>query len=206
MRTSPSFPHPTWLSVKAKFTPSTLRTSSTSTSQMALRLSSLPARSSRAQIGHPDRSSRISHVTKQSEERNIRSVLEAPSHLDLPRGTLALSPPAPAFPDRSPVQVKREEISLQTLRQSLSLRKVRVKKESRSPSPRILLGPPRRQRSLPRQQSLTYVTPPPNFLRRLHRRHRREAARALAPLVVRPAEGHNNRLCPRSVLRPPRRR
>ncbi|EED84325.1 predicted protein [Postia placenta Mad-698-R] len=84
-----------------------------------------------------------------SDERNIRSVLEAPLHLDPPRGTLALSPPAPASLKLSSIQVKREEISLQTLRQSLSLRRVTVKKESRSPSPRILLGPPRRQRSPP---------------------------------------------------------
>ncbi|OSX57323.1 hypothetical protein POSPLADRAFT_1098256, partial [Postia placenta MAD-698-R-SB12] len=141
--TSPSSPPPSWLPVKAKFTPSILRTSSTSTSQTALRPSSSPASSSRAQIGHPGRSSKISHVTKRSEERNIRSVLEVPSHLDLPRGTLALSPPAPAFPKLSLVQVKREEISLQTLRQSKSLRRVRVKKESRSPSLQILLSPPR---------------------------------------------------------------
>ncbi|OSX64595.1 hypothetical protein POSPLADRAFT_1114390, partial [Postia placenta MAD-698-R-SB12] len=142
-RTSPSSPHPTWLLVKAKFTHSTLRTSSTPTSQTALRLSSTPASSSRAPTEHPDRSSKITHTTKRSDERNIRSVLEAPLHLDLPHGTLALSPLAPAFPKLSPVQVKREEISLQTLRQSLSLRKVRVKKESRSLSPQILLGLPR---------------------------------------------------------------
>ncbi|OSX59880.1 hypothetical protein POSPLADRAFT_1108689, partial [Postia placenta MAD-698-R-SB12] len=142
-RTSPSFPHPSWLPVKAKFTPSTLRTSSTPTSQTALRLSSTPASSSRALIGHPDQSSRITHATKRSDEHNIRSVLEAPSRLDLPHGTLALSPPAPTSLKLSPVPVKREEISLQTLRQSLSLRRVQVKKESRSPSPRILLGLPR---------------------------------------------------------------
>ncbi|EED81425.1 predicted protein [Postia placenta Mad-698-R] len=155
MCTSPSSPPPSWLPVKAKFMPSTLRTSSTSTSQTALRLSSSPASSSRAPIGHLGRSSKITRTTKRSEGPNIRSVPAAPSHLDPPRGTLALSPPVPAFPKLSPVQVKREEISLQTLRQSLSLRRVRVKKESRSPSPRILLGPPRRQRLPPRQQSLT---------------------------------------------------
>ncbi|EED83400.1 predicted protein [Postia placenta Mad-698-R] len=60
-----------------------------------------------------------------------------------------------------PNPVKYEEISLHTLRQSLSLRRVQVKKESRSPSPRILLGPPRRQRSPPRQQSLTGGPPQP---------------------------------------------
>ncbi|EED80709.1 predicted protein [Postia placenta Mad-698-R] len=113
---------------------------------------------------------RCMHVNPYTDERNTRSDPEAPSHLDLPRGTLALSPLPPASLKLSPSPVKLEEISLQTLRQSQSLRRVQVKKESRSPSPRILLGPPRRQRSPPRQQSLTYVTPPPNFLRRLHRR------------------------------------
>ncbi|OSX63669.1 hypothetical protein POSPLADRAFT_1109932, partial [Postia placenta MAD-698-R-SB12] len=141
--TFPSSPHPSWLPVKAKFTLSMLRTSSTSTSQMALRLSSSPASSSRAPIGHPGRSNKITHTTRQSEGPNIRSVPAAPLHLNPPRSILALSPPAPVFPDRLPVQVKREEISLQTLRQSLSLKIVRVKKEFRSPSPRILLGPPR---------------------------------------------------------------
>ncbi|EED80181.1 predicted protein [Postia placenta Mad-698-R] len=126
-----------------------------STSQTALRLSSTVVSNSRAQIGHPDRSRKITLVTKQSDERNTCSDPEAPSHPDLPRGTLALSPLPPAFPKLSPSPVKLEEISLQTLRQSLSLRRVQVKKESRSPSLRILLGPPRQQRSPPRQQSLT---------------------------------------------------
>ncbi|OSX55831.1 hypothetical protein POSPLADRAFT_1101429, partial [Postia placenta MAD-698-R-SB12] len=142
-RTSSSSPHPTWLPAKASFTPSILRTSLTSTSQTVLTPLSSPASSSRAQIGHLDQSTRTIRATKRSKGHNIRSVLEAPLHLDLPRGTLALSPPAPAFPKLSPVPVKYEEISLQTLRQSLSLRRVRVKKESQSPSPRVLLGPPR---------------------------------------------------------------
>ncbi|EED83214.1 predicted protein [Postia placenta Mad-698-R] len=160
--TFPSSPHPSWLPVKARFMHSTLRTSSTSTSQMALRLSSTVANSSRAPTGHLDRSQKITLTTKRSDERNTRSGLEAPSLPDLPHDILALSPPAPAFLKlSSPVQVKREEISLQTLHQSLSLRRVRVKKESRSPSPRILLGPPRRQRSPPRQQSLTGGPPQP---------------------------------------------
>ncbi|EED86058.1 predicted protein [Postia placenta Mad-698-R] len=142
-RTFPSSPHPTWLPAKAKFTHSTLRTSSMSTSQTALSLPSTVASSSRAQIGHPNRSQKITLATRRSDEHNIRSVPEAPLHLNLPRGTLALSPPAPAFPKLSPDPVKYEEISLQTLRQSLSLRRVQVKKESRSLSPRVLLGPPR---------------------------------------------------------------
>ncbi|OSX61624.1 hypothetical protein POSPLADRAFT_1108555, partial [Postia placenta MAD-698-R-SB12] len=129
-RTSPSFPHPTWLPVKAKFTLSTLRTSSTSTSQTALRPSSSPASSSRAPIGHSGRSNKITHTTKRSEGPNICSVPAAPMHLNLHPDTPALSPPAPAFPKLSLVQVKRKEISLQTLRQSLSLKRVRVKKES----------------------------------------------------------------------------
>ncbi|OSX61473.1 hypothetical protein POSPLADRAFT_1057239 [Postia placenta MAD-698-R-SB12] len=127
-----------------------------STSQTVLRLSSTIASSNRARTEHPDRSQRTTRATKRSDERNTRSDPEAPSYLDQPRGTLALSPLAPvSLKLSSPIQIKREEISLQTLRQSQSLRRVRVKKESRSPSPRILLGPPRRQRSPPRQQSLT---------------------------------------------------
>ncbi|EED84379.1 predicted protein [Postia placenta Mad-698-R] len=129
-----------------------------STSQMALRLSSTVVSSSCAQIGHPDQSRRITLATRQSDGLNTHSVPAAPSHLALPHGILALSPPVLVFLKLSlPVQVKHEKISLQTLHQSLSLRRVRVKKESRSPSPRILLGPPRRQRSPPHQQSLTYV-------------------------------------------------
>ncbi|OSX58546.1 hypothetical protein POSPLADRAFT_1097882, partial [Postia placenta MAD-698-R-SB12] len=143
-RTSPSSPHPTWLPAKAKFTHSTLRTLSTSTSQTALRLSSTIANSSRARTEPPDQSRRTTHATKRSDERNTRSDPEAPLHLDQPRGTLALSPLAPvSLKLSSLIQIKREEISLQILHQSQSLRRVRVKKESRSPSPRILLGPPR---------------------------------------------------------------
>ncbi|OSX59727.1 hypothetical protein POSPLADRAFT_1059030 [Postia placenta MAD-698-R-SB12] len=105
---------------------------------MALRLSSTVANSSRAPTGHLDRSQKITLTTKRSDERNTRSGLEAPSLPDLPHDILALSPPAPAFLKlSSPVQVKREEISLQTLHQSLSLRRVRVKKESRSPIPDV---------------------------------------------------------------------
>ncbi|KAF9808771.1 hypothetical protein IEO21_07743 [Rhodonia placenta] len=40
---------------------------------------------------------------------------------------------------------------------------------------------------------------PPSLYCRLHR----EAARARAPLEVRPADSHNHRLCPRAVLHPP---
>ncbi|EED83614.1 predicted protein [Postia placenta Mad-698-R] len=128
----------------------------------ALRLSSTVASSSHAQIGHPDQSRRITLVTRQSDGLNTPLAPAAPSHLNPPRGIVALSPPAPDFLKlSSPIQVKREEISLQTLRQSLSLRRVRVKKEFRSPSLRILLGPPRRQRSPPRQQSLIGRPPQP---------------------------------------------
>ncbi|OSX56584.1 hypothetical protein POSPLADRAFT_1100816, partial [Postia placenta MAD-698-R-SB12] len=74
----------------------------------------------------------------------------------IPDGPETIIYPPVSLKLSSPIQIKREEICLQTLRQSQSLRRVRVKKESRSPSPRILLGPPRRQRSPPRQQSLTY--------------------------------------------------
>ncbi|EED83584.1 predicted protein [Postia placenta Mad-698-R] len=124
MRTSPSFPHPSWLPVKARSTHSTLRISSTSTSQTALSLHSIVASSSRAQTEHPDRSQRTTRATKRSDERNTRSDPEAPSHLDQPHGTLALSPLAPASLKLLPI--KYEEISLQTLRQSLSLRRLRI--------------------------------------------------------------------------------
>ncbi|KAF9818249.1 hypothetical protein IEO21_02877 [Rhodonia placenta] len=99
-RTSPSSPHPTWLPAKASFTHSTLRTSSTSTSQMVLTPLSSPASNNRAQIRHLDRSTRTIRATKRSKGRNIHSVLKAPSHLNPPRGILALSPPAPVFLDR----------------------------------------------------------------------------------------------------------
>ncbi|EED79748.1 predicted protein [Postia placenta Mad-698-R] len=74
----------------------------------------------------------------------------------LPDGPETIIIISPVFLNQSLVQVKREEISLQTLHQSLSLKRVRVKKESRSPSLRILLGPPCQQRLPPHQQSLTY--------------------------------------------------
>ncbi|EED81333.1 predicted protein [Postia placenta Mad-698-R] len=125
-----------------------------------------PRGHSRAQIGHPDRLRRITLATRQSDGLNTPLVPAAPSCLDPPCGILALSPPAPAFLKLSPVQVKYEEIFLQTLCQSLSLRRVQVKKESRSPSPQILLGPPHRQHLPPCQQSLTLTSggppqPPP---------------------------------------------
>ncbi|KAF9804466.1 hypothetical protein IEO21_09383 [Rhodonia placenta] len=66
-----------------------------------------------------------------------------------------LSPPALASLKLSPVQVKQEiPISLQTLRQSQSLKRVRVKKESRSPSLHFTVGPHHQTRSPPRLQSL----------------------------------------------------
>ncbi|EED84806.1 predicted protein [Postia placenta Mad-698-R] len=158
MHTSLSSSHPTWLHVKAMFTPSTLRTLLTSTFQMDLRLSSSLASSSCALIGHLNRSTRTIRATRRSKGHNTRLVLKATSHPNPPCGILALSPPAPASLDQSLVQVKREKISLQTLCQSQSLRKVRVKKESWSLSLRILLGPPRRQHSPPCQQSLTFLS------------------------------------------------
>ncbi|KAF9803695.1 hypothetical protein IEO21_09581 [Rhodonia placenta] len=105
------------------------------------------------------------------------------------------------------LKVKQEEIPifLQTLRQSQSLKRVRVKKESRSPSLHFTVGPHRRTRSPLRLQSLSYVTPPPGFLPRLYCHLRCEAACARAPLEVRPADSHNHRLRPWAVLRPPRR-
>ncbi|EED83980.1 predicted protein [Postia placenta Mad-698-R] len=153
-----------WLPVKAKFTHSTLRTSSTSTSQTVLRLSSSPASSSRAPTEHPDRLSKITHATKRSNERNICSAPAAPSPPNLPHDILALSPPAPAFPKLLPVQVKHEEIFLQTLRQSLSLKRVRVKKESQSltcrrgPGGRLASGGPP-QPPPPPQRPLSPPTP-----------------------------------------------
>ncbi|EED83497.1 predicted protein [Postia placenta Mad-698-R] len=84
---------------------------------------------------------------------NIRSALVALSRHDPHPNIPALSPPTPAYPDRLPVQVKHEEtlISLQTLRQSQSLRRV---KESQSPSPLFSVGPHHQLCSPPRQQSL----------------------------------------------------
>ena len=157
-------------------------------------------------IARLDQSSKITSDTKPSEGPNIPLAPAAPTPLDPRLGTPALSPPALASLKLSPVLVKQEEIpiSLQTLRQSQSLKRVRVKKESRSPSLHFTVGPHRRTRSPPRLQSLSYVTPPPGFLQRLNRRRRREAARAQIPLEVRPADSHNHRLRPRAVLRPPR--
>ncbi|EED82966.1 predicted protein [Postia placenta Mad-698-R] len=178
----------------------TQRTSSTSTSPTVPLLLLLPASSSCVPTEHLDRSNRITSVTRPSEGLNICSVLIALSchdpHLDIP----ALSPPAPAYPNRSPVQVKHEEtpISLQTLHQSQSL--LRVKKGSQSLSLQFSVRPHCRLHSPSRQQSLTYVTPPSGFLQRLHCHRRREAARALAPLKVRPMDSHNHCLRPRAVL------
>ncbi|KAF9805200.1 hypothetical protein IEO21_09151 [Rhodonia placenta] len=161
-RTSPSS-LPTWLHVKVLFTPSTPRTSSTSTSLTVLPLSSLPANNNRALIARLDQSSRITSVTRPSEGPNIRSVPAAPTHPALCPGTPALSLPALASLKLSPVQVKQEEIpiSLQTLRQSQSLKKVRVKKESRSPSPLFTVGLHHRTWSPPHLQSLTGQPQPP---------------------------------------------
>ncbi|EED82454.1 predicted protein [Postia placenta Mad-698-R] len=183
--------------------PLTQRTSLTSTSPMVPLLSLLPASSSHAPTEHLDRSSRITNITRPSEGPNICSVLEALSHHNPCLNIPALSPPAPTYPDQLPVQVKHEEtpISLQTLRQSQSL--LRVKKELRSLSLQFSVGPCHRLCSPPCQQSLMYVTPPPGFLQCLHHCCRQEAARTLAPLEVRPTDSHNHHLCPQAVLRPP---
>ncbi|KAF9801196.1 hypothetical protein IEO21_10185 [Rhodonia placenta] len=122
------------------------------TSLTVLPLSSSPARHNRALIACLDRSSRIMSAIRPSEGPNIRSVPAVPTHLDLHPGTPARSLPALAFPKLSPVQVKPKEIpiSLQTLRQSQSLKRVRVKKESRSPSLHFTVGPHHRTCSPPR--------------------------------------------------------
>ncbi|EED82192.1 predicted protein [Postia placenta Mad-698-R] len=124
---------------------------------MVLLLSSSPANNNRALIARLDRSRRITSATRPSEGPNIRSAPAVPTHLDLRPDTPALSLPALAFPKLLPAQVKQEEIpiSLQTLHQSQSLKRVRVKKESRSPSLHFTVGPHRRTRSPPRLQSLS---------------------------------------------------
>ncbi|KAF9804382.1 hypothetical protein IEO21_09419 [Rhodonia placenta] len=163
--TFPSF-LPLWLPIKASPMPSTPRTSSTSTSLMVLPPSFSPANSSYAPTRHLDRSRRITNVTKRSEGPNIHSDLVVPSHHDPRPNTPALSLPVLASLKLSPVQVKQEEIpiSLQTLHQSQSLKRVRVKKESRSLSLHFTVGLHCRTRPLLRQQSLTgqpQPLPPP---------------------------------------------
>ncbi|KAF9801508.1 hypothetical protein IEO21_10098 [Rhodonia placenta] len=140
--------------------PLTRRTSSMSTLQTAPLLFSSPASSSHAPTILPDPLRRITNVTRQSEGPNTRLALATPSHPDQPLIIPALSPPASVYPSLSPVQVKREEtpISLQTLRQSQSLR--RVNKELRTPSPSLLysaapVGPYHQLRSPPCLQSLS---------------------------------------------------
>ncbi|KAF9804517.1 hypothetical protein IEO21_09350 [Rhodonia placenta] len=117
--------------------PSTPRTSSTFTSPKVPPPSSSPVNNSRVQIACRDQSIRTTNVTRPSEGLNIPLAPAAPTHLDPRPGTPALSPPALASLKLSPVQVKKEEIpiSLQTLRQSQSLKRVQVKKESWSPIP-----------------------------------------------------------------------
>ncbi|EED85259.1 predicted protein [Postia placenta Mad-698-R] len=185
--------------------PRTPKTPSTSTSLKDHPPSSSAANNNPVLIARPTRSNKTPGATEPSEGPNIRLAPTAPTLLDLRPGSPALSPLARASLKLSPVQVKEEEtpISLQTLRQSQSLTRVRVKKKSRSPSLHFMVGPHRRTRSPPRLQSLLYVTPPPGFLQHLYRRRHREAARALAPPEVCPADSHNHRLHPRAVLRPP---
>ncbi|OSX62344.1 hypothetical protein POSPLADRAFT_1143815, partial [Postia placenta MAD-698-R-SB12] len=93
-----------------------------------------------------------------SEGPNIHSAPIVTSHHDPHPDTPALSLPALASLKLSPIQVKQEEIpiSLQTLHQSQSLKRVRVKKESRSPS--FMVGLHRWTCSPPCQQSLTAST------------------------------------------------
>ncbi|OSX56782.1 hypothetical protein POSPLADRAFT_1158867, partial [Postia placenta MAD-698-R-SB12] len=141
--TFPSSPHPSWLPVKAKFTPSTLRTSSTSTSQMALRLSSSPASSSRAPIGHPDRSNKTTHATRfcdRSEGPNIRSAPAVPTHLNLPCGTLTLSPLAPAFPKLSRVDTASSLAACSIRPVSLALHVSGHRDNFREPSSQLISG------------------------------------------------------------------
>ncbi|KAF9797105.1 hypothetical protein IEO21_10909 [Rhodonia placenta] len=167
MRTSPSS-LPSWLHVKALFTPSTPRTSSMSTLLKVPLPSSSPVNNSHVQIARRDQLNRTTSVTRPSEGPNIRSVPAAPTHPAPRPGTPALSLLALASPKLSPVQVKKEiPISLQTLQQNQSLKRVRVKKESRSPSIHFTVGPHHRTRSPLHLQSLSYVTPPPGFLQRL---------------------------------------
>ncbi|KAF9798157.1 hypothetical protein IEO21_10784 [Rhodonia placenta] len=117
--------------------------------------SSSPVNNSHVQIARRDQSNRTTSVTRPSEGPNIRLVPAAPMHPAPHPGTPALSLPALASPKLSPVQVKQEEIpiSLQTLWQSQSLKRVRVKKESRSPSIHFTVGPHCQMRSPPRLQS-----------------------------------------------------
>ncbi|KAF9799369.1 hypothetical protein IEO21_10578 [Rhodonia placenta] len=130
MHTSPSFLPPSWLPVKALPMPSTHRFLLTSTLLMVPLLSSLPVSSSLAPTKHLDQSRRIMSTTKPSKGPNTHSALAALLHCDLHPDIPVLSLPAPAYPNRLPVQVKHKEtpISLQTLLKSQSLR--RVKKES----------------------------------------------------------------------------
>ncbi|KAF9801534.1 hypothetical protein IEO21_10090 [Rhodonia placenta] len=155
--------HPSWLRVKASFTPSTQRTSLTSTSLTVLPLSSSPANNNRALIACLNRLSRITSDTRPSEGLNIHSAPAVPMPPDPHFDTPVLSLPAPASLKLLPVQVKQEEIpiSLQTLRQSQSLKKVQVKKKSRSPSLHSLTGPHHQTRSPPRLQSLSGQPQPP---------------------------------------------
>ncbi|EED84978.1 predicted protein [Postia placenta Mad-698-R] len=97
-----------------------------STSLTILLLSSSPANSNRALIARPDRLSKIMSDTRPSEGPNTRLAPAVPTHPDPRLNTHVLSLPAPASLKLSPVQVKQEEIpiSLQTLRQSQSLKRV----------------------------------------------------------------------------------
>ncbi|KAF9800518.1 hypothetical protein IEO21_10344 [Rhodonia placenta] len=115
----------------------------------------LPVSNNRALIARLDPSNKIPGITGPSEGLSTRSAPAAPTHLDPRPGNHALSPLARDSLKLSPLQIKKEEtpISLSTLRQSQSLTRVRVKKESRSPSIHFTVGPHRRTRSPPSPQS-----------------------------------------------------
>ncbi|KAF9795035.1 hypothetical protein IEO21_11133 [Rhodonia placenta] len=134
---------PSWLRVKVLFTPLTLKTLSMSTSLRAHPLSSSAVNNNPVLTARHDQLIRTTSVTRPSEGLNTPLAPAAPTHLDPHPDTPALSPPALASLKLSPVQVKQEEIpiSLQTLRQSQSLKRVRVKEESQSLSLHFTVGP-----------------------------------------------------------------
>lgn len=109
--------------------PSTNRTLLTSTSNPVCPHASTLANGSCAQIKPLTQLLKKLSSSMSSSTLNIHLVLAAPSCHDLHYVISALSPPAPAHPDQSLVQVKQEKtpISLEILHQSQSL--LRVKSE-----------------------------------------------------------------------------
>ncbi|KAF9798325.1 hypothetical protein IEO21_10745 [Rhodonia placenta] len=145
------------------------KTPSTFTSLRDHLPSSSPVNNNCALIACPDQSNRTPDITEPSEGLNICSVPAVPTHLNPRSGNPAPSPLARASLKLSPIQVKEEEIpiSLQTLRQSQSLTRVRVKKESQSPSIHFTVGPHRWTHSPPRLHlSGRQPQPPPPPLHR----------------------------------------